>query len=319
MSAISGRGILVMSTTRRRVALAITAAASVASVLALAVPAQAVVPPTPSWPTAGRTPVGCAASVALGGPDNANWQYTYTDPGQPVITDTMVSGNSTNITVLPPAGAAVRFAAKASEPCSGVQAMGVYLSRNRVLITSASLTNTTADAFSSWWAWTAPTVQPDSAVGVWTVPYVMVERRYDSFVLDQDFRIVGVPSLSVTTIGTTGTWAKKPFYLVRAMTLSNTLSAAKVAKGRTVKATAVLKMATNAGYVVDASDKVVVQTKVGTGKWVSHASLTTNASGVVSYSFVLTATTQVRFVHNRVLSGKYTNAVTSAIKTVTRA
>jgi hypothetical protein len=287
--------------------------------LALAVPAQAVVPATPSWPTAGRAPVGCDPSVGLGGPDDAHWQYTYTDPGQPVITDTMVSGNSTNVTVLPPAGAAVRFAVKASEPCSGVQATGAFLSRNRVLITSVSLTNTTADAFSSWWAWTAPNVQPDSAVGVWTVPYVMVERRYDSFVLDQDFTIVGVPSLSVTTMGTAGAWAKKPFYLLRAMTLSNSLSAVKIAKGRTVKATAVLKMATNAGYVVDASDKVVVQTKVGTGTWTSHATLTTNASGVVSYSFVLTATTQVRFLHTRVLSGKYTNAVTSAIKTVTKA
>jgi len=208
---------------------------------------------------------------------------------------------------------------KGSEPCSGIALLGGYFARNRVIISALPFTNTTANAFSSWWTYNIPNIKPDDAAGVWTLPYAVVERRYDSFVLDQDFKIVGSPTATATSIGTTGAWANKPSYVLRAMTLSNALSAAKIAKGKTVKATAVLKMATNTGYVADASDKVVVQTKVGTGKWISNATLTTNASGVATYSFVLTATTQVRFVHARVLSGKFTNAVISAIKTVTRA
>jgi hypothetical protein len=85
---------------RRRAALGITAAASVASMIALAVPAQALVPVTPAWPTAGRVPSGCDASIGLSGP-NTDWNYTYTDSIQPVVSDTRVSGNVTNVTVLP--------------------------------------------------------------------------------------------------------------------------------------------------------------------------------------------------------------------------
>jgi len=307
-----------MFKTRRRVALGITAAASVASMIALAVPAQAVVPATPVWPTAGRAPSGCDASVGISG-SSSNWIYTFTDASQPIVTDARVSGNATNVTVLPPAGGPLNLYLKGSEPCSGIALLGGYFARNRVIISALPFTNTTANAFSSWWTYNIPNIKPDDAAGVWTLPYAVVERRYDSFVLDQDFKIVGSPTATATSIGTTGAWANKPSYVLRAMTLSNALSAAKIAKGKTVKATAVLKMATNTGYVADASDKVVVQTKVGTGKWISNATLTTNASGVATYSFVLTATTQVRFVHARVLSGKFTNAVISAIKTVTRA
>jgi hypothetical protein len=193
------------------------------------------------------------------------------------------------------------------------------ISHNGQIIGGSSLTNTTADPFASWWSAPVATVGPDDGIGVWSIPFGLTLRRYDSVVLDKDFKVVGTPvaTLSAQSV-TVGPWAAKRFYVVRAMTLSNALSAAKVTKGKTVKATAVLKMATNAGYLADASDKVVVQTKVGTGTWTTRATLTTNASGVVSYSFVLTATTQVRFLHNRVLSGKYTNAVTSGIKTVTK-
>jgi hypothetical protein len=318
MSAISGRGILVMSTTRRRIALGITAAASVASMLALAVPAQAVTPVAPVWPTVGRVPTGCDPGVTFGIIGPSSWHFGYTDSGQPVVNDVRVSANATNLTVVPPAGVILNYSVNVSEPCSGVVQVASYIARNKTVVALAAYTNTTANAFSSWWSLSAGNKLPDDAVGVWTVPLAGVARRYDTFTLDQDFKVVGSPVAGSASRTITGAWATKPSYVVRAMTLSNTLSAAKVKKGKTVKATAVLKMATNSGYLADASDKVVVQTKVGAGKWVSHATLTTNASGVVSYSFVLTATTQVRFVHNKVLSGKFTNAVTSAIKTVTK-
>jgi hypothetical protein len=306
-----------MLKTRRGAASGITAAASALAMLALAVPAQAL--PTPAWPTAGRIPTGCTAPITISG-SPSDWHYEYTDTTVPTFSDVLVGAGPSNITVVPPTGAVVKVSAKVNDTCGGVGFAGVDIALNGTIITGASLGPATTDAFSSWWTASIGTLPPDGAVGVWTLPIGIVSRRYDSFVLDKAFKVVGIPVATATpNTAIVGAWALKPSYYVRAMTLSNTLSAAKVRKGKTVKATAVLKMATNVGYMADASDKVIVQTKVGAGKWVSNATLTTNASGVVSYSFVLAATTQVRFVHNRVLRGKYTNAVTSAIKTVTKA
>ncbi len=306
-----------MLTSRRRVAFGITATASVVSMLALAVPAQALT--TPAWPTAGRVPTGCTAPISVSG-TASNWSYIYTDTTTPTFSDVLVSAGATNVTVVPPAGAAVTVSAKINNACGGVGLAAANVSLNGTIITGGTLVNTTTDAFSSWWTLNLGTLPPDTAVGVWRIPIGIVARRYDTFALDKTFTLLGIP-VATSSSGSpiVGAWALKPSYYLRAMTLSNALSAAKVKKGKTVKATAVLKMATNAGYVADAGDKVVVQTKVGAGKWTSHATLTTNASGVVSYSFVLTATTQVRFLHSRVLSGKFTNAVLSAIKTVTKA
>jgi hypothetical protein len=306
-----------MLKTRRGAASGITAATSALAMLALAVPAQAI--PTPAWPTAGRIPTGCTAPITISG-SPSDWHYEYTDTTVPTISDVLVGAGASSITVVPPTGAAVKVSAKVNDACGGVGFAGVNISLNGTIITGASLGPTTTDAFSGWWTMNVGTLPPDDAVGIWKLPIGIVARRYDGFVLDKAFKVVGIPVATATSnAAIVGAWALKPFYYVRAMTLSNTLSATKIAKGKTVKATAILKMATNTGYVPDASDKVVVQTKVGTGKWISNATVTTNASGVATYSFVLTATTQVRFVHNRVLSGKFTNAVTSAIKTVTKA
>jgi hypothetical protein len=306
-----------MLKSRRGAASGITAAASALAMLALAAPVEAL--PTPAWPTAGRIPTGCTAPLLIGGAA-ADWHYAFTDTSVPTFSDVHVGAGASNITVVPPTGAAVKVSAKTNDTCGGVGFAGVDISLNGTIITGASLGPATADVFSGWWTSTVGTFPPDFAAGVWKLPVGIVARRYDGFVLDKAFKIVGIPTATVSSNqAIVGAWALKPFYYVRAMTLSNTLSTAKAKKGTTVKTTAVLKMATNSGYAADASDKVVVQTRVGSGTWVSNATVTTNASGVASYSFVLTATTQVRFVHNRVLSGKFTNAVTSAIKTVKRA
>jgi hypothetical protein len=168
--------------------------------------------------------------------------------------------------------------------------------------------------------WSDPeTASPDGA-GLYKIAIVGIYRRYDTVLLRSDFTVVGTPAdSSASGQLVVGPWATKSLYILRATTITNTLSAAKVKKGKTVKATAVLKRATNAGYVADNGGKVAVQTKVGAGKWVTNATLTANASGVVTYSFVLTATTQVRFVHPRTLSGNFTDTKTSVIKTVTKA
>ena len=79
-------------------------------------------------------------------------------------------------------------------------------------------------------------------------------------------------------------------------------------------------MASATGYVSAPGARVSVQTKVGKRKrkWVTNATLTANASGVVTYSFVLSATTSVRFVHATTRSGNFTNGATSVTKVVKR-
>jgi hypothetical protein len=298
---------------RRRVAVGITALAAAVSTIALAVPAQGIVI-VPNWPV-GQIPSGpnCAMSTSnhAGSVYDQHWEDTST----PVVTDVLLNGGTT--LVVPPAGATRVLTAKIKAPCSGAGlALGLLL-KNETGYTVPFFSPASSDVFAGSWTQSQAVTTDD--VGYYRMGEMQVGRRYDSFILDSAFTYTSSVSSVATAIFVSGPWSLKKLYVLRAMTLAPKLSVAKIAKGKTVKATAVLKMATNAGYVADASDKVVVQTKVGAGKWISNATLTTNASGVVSYSFVLTATTQVRFVHNRVLSGKFTNAITSAIKTVTKA
>jgi len=300
-----------MHKTQRRAALGITALATVASTIALAVPAQAVTPSI--WPTSGHIPVGvgCLATSVVPDPDGV-LQTTFTDSGNPTISDVNFSGGTVVKAV--PAGTAYKLNVVASEPCSGIKTLTPVSVHNGTWANHSPAATTEAAAFSGVWA-EANVAHPDDA-GLYKFTIAGASRRYDSFVLRADFTVVGTPVTGTGFQLVVGPWATKSLYILRATTLTNALSAASATKGKTIKATAVIKRATNAGYVADASAKVAVQTKVGTGKWVTNATLTANASGVVTYSFVLSATTQVRFVHGRTLSGNFTEAVISPIKVV---
>jgi hypothetical protein len=78
----------------------------------------------------------------------------------------------------------------------------------------------------------------------------------------------------------------------------------------------VLKYAGVGTYLANAGGKVVVQTKVGKGGWTNRTTLTANASGAVSWKLKILKKTQVRLVSNAVLSGLFTAAATSPVKTV---
>jgi hypothetical protein len=303
-----------MFKTRRRVALGISAATSAVSMIVLAVPAQALT--VPIWPTAGHVPTGngCVVVNAISAPGDGIIQMAVTDTGNPTVSDVWFNAGTTVKAV--PAGTPYNINLKVVETCTGV---GDIIP---VLVHAGTWANisgspATANVFDGIWS-DPQTAKPDDA-GLYKIPLVGVSRRYDSLVLRADFTVVGTPVAGTGDQLVVGPWATKSLYILRATTVTNALSAAKVKKGKTVKATAVLKRATNAGYVADNGGKLAVQTKVGSGKWVTNATLTANASGVVTYSFVLTATTQVRFVHPRTLSGNFTEAITSAIKTVTKA
>jgi len=299
-----------MLKSRRRVALGISAAASVASMIALATPAQAISPPL--WPAAGRIPSGCASTtVSLGATD---YQYTFTDTADPAILDLSFGGKTT--IVVPPAGVTSDLRVRVRDLCSGTLGVVIGLKRNGApIILSESLPNAPANVFDGWWAEAPATYRPSDS-GYYTVPWGGTTHRWDSFLLDGDFKLVSkVDNSSGPNGAQVGAWSLKRIYVLNATTLTPS-APASVRKGRIAKATAVLKYATNAGYVADAGAKVSVQTKVGTGKWLTNATLTTNASGVASYSFVVNATTSVRFIHVTTLSGKYTNGAISAIKVV---
>jgi hypothetical protein len=306
---------------RRRVAVGITALAAAVSTMALAVPAEALVAPT--WPATTYVPTGCSGYLA-GGP-LGSWTYTFTDTSEPTITKLTI-GAASGVNVVPVAGTSLSVTAQVSAPCTGARFVWVYPRLNGGSLPAAGqMAPNSTDAFHGSWSINladamtglAGVTKPDSA-GVYTIPLAFASRRYDQVVLDKDLNFVSkidtvipgtAPSVPLPNV-------QQKFYVLRATTLSNAVSAAKVAKGKTVKATAVFKYATNAGFVAYASAKVKVQTKIGTGAWVTNATLTTSAAGIATYSFAVSKATSVRFVAASALSGKFTNGATSAIKTV---
>ena len=299
---------------RRSAATAITALAAAASTIALAVPAQAAI--LPEWPTAGHVPTGatCAITSLTAGTLYTN---TYADSGTPVVSDVAIGGGTS--VVVPPAGTAYRLTVKVSEPCSGTgYAEAVWLHNGRY--DTPQLQPDTTNAFSGPWSVRLHASPAD--VGRYRVSEFLGTRRYDSFSLDPFFAMVGSPVLHPTPLNggtwdySVGAWSVKDMYLLAATTMTSAVSAARVARGRSVRASAVLRYASGSTYVLDKGEKVVVQTRVGSGRWVTRASLVTNSSGAVAYSFVVNATTSVRFIHPTTHTGKFTNTATSPARTV---
>lgn len=300
---------MITSGLRRPVGL--SALVTAVATLALAVPAEAVTPP--DWPSAGHRPQGpnCEMTGSLATPPN--YDMRWADTATATVDDVFLNGGDT--LVLPPAGGTLTYTARVIERCGGVKQVLALPIKNEGAYTVHLMEPVTTNVFDGLWRFSRPATIAD--VGVYRMGEMNTVRRYDTFITNSDFTLVSkVASGSDKYV--TGPWSTKKLYVLRATTLSNALSASKVKKGKTVKATATLKMASATGYVAAPGAKVLVQTKVGSRKWVTNATLTTNASGVASYSFVLSATTSVRFVHATTRSGNLTNGVTSAIKVVKR-
>ena len=303
-----------MSTTRRLV-LALTATATAGAFVLSAHPAGAAVLP-PEWPAAGRVPLGCEGMLPENDPASG-YIVTYTDTSQPVVTDVSLGG-ATSLAI-PPGGRAIPVHVRATELCSGASGGQAYFSRyGSGKVTVISLAPQTDDVFHATLGGVTP-VLPPSAVGVYNVPVTQLGRRYDSFVLNPDFRLRAEPAPVVGTASqyVTGAWSMKRLYLLAQTTVVISSSVSKVRKGRKASVFGVLRYATGAGYVGDNGEKVYVQTKVGTGKWTTRAVLACGRTGGVTYTFAPLKTTQVRLVHPAVHSGRFTAAVTSAVKTIT--
>jgi hypothetical protein len=66
----------------------------------------------------------------------------------------------------------------------------------------------------------------------------------------------------------------------------------------------------------DNGEKLTVQVRVGKGAWITKATLLTGATGSASYTFSPSASSQVRFLHGDVHSGRFTAASASPVLTV---
>ena len=297
-----------MLKSRRRAAIAITAASSVVSMIAVALPAQAVA--LSDWPAAGRAAAGCA-TVTPAGPFS-DWTVSYTDTLMPSINNVFINGGT--YVIVPPAGRSASIQVAATEPCGGIGFVTPYPRIAGSLFPSAGVP-VSDNAFSLLTA-SAYAFNPSDA-GIVTVPLVQTNRRYDAFMLDKDFKLLGTPTATAATaVYMTGDWSTKKLYVLRQTTLTNTASKTIVPKATAVKFTAVLRYAINGAWAADNGEKVIVQTKVGTRAWTTRATLLASSAGIVSYTFKPTAATFVRFVHAAVLTGRFTASIVSPIRVI---
>jgi hypothetical protein len=299
-----------MGVRRRRGVLVLGAALGTASVLLASTPATAVLS-YPSWPSAGRLPSGCT-SVTPTAPGGVA-QFDYVDTTRPTLVSFSLVGGGTTLTI-PPAGRRSLVQATFAQPCSGVGDAAAYVEIGGALAYVPGV-RLNSDAF-------RPTVRMDSSVtltpddaGPMRIPFFGALTRYGTFSLDLDYRL-----LPGATAGAGVSWfgasATTTYYLLRASDLTSALSKAKVRKGKKVTVSGVLRYAEPASYAADDGGKVEVQTRVGTRAWKTRATLTADGTGAVSWKFKPAKTTQVRLVKKALLSGRYTAATTSAVRTV---
>jgi len=299
-----------MALSRRSIVASITAATCIAALGVTANPAGAF---TTSWPAGGYVPQGpdCKMNGLIGDVGILR-QSAWIDSTIPSVEDVFVNGG-TSVTI-PPAGRSVTFEARVIDRCSGVSLVQETLLYNESLETRPMMTAETHDVIGGMWG-DARAVTPSQA-GVYRMGSMVTARRYETFILDINFYLVShTPASSGGFV--VGPWSLKKMYLLRQTTLATSQSSTMIRKGRTVKFQGVLKYATDTGYLPDNGEKVTVQVKVGTGKWVTKATLTAGSTGIVTYTFVPAKTSYVRFGHTNVYSGRFTAAIVSAARKVT--
>jgi hypothetical protein len=293
---------------RRTTSLGVTAAAAAATFALTAVPASAITPPT--WPSTGHIPLGTGCAMTTSLSTGSSYDMRFTDTGVPVVEDVFMNGGT--VAVVPPTGGSFTISAKVTEACSGANIVQAILVHG-ASYTAPPLAPASVDVFHGTWAY-QKAATPDDA-GVYRLGEFATGRRYDSFILDADFHLTSsVPYSGYTFV--VGPWSVKKLYVLRQTTLA-VGAPASVKKGKQATITGLLKYATIAGFAPDNGEKIIVQTRVGTaGPWVTRATLTAISTGAVSIKLAFTKKSQVRLVHTAVLSGRFTAAVSSAVKTI---
>lgn len=301
-----------MHVTRRRLSISFAATSGVVVLALAAAPAGAAAPP--SWPSGGKVPVGCATVATIG--SGSASQFAFTDASVPTVSSAGVQfAGGKRVLVVPPTGASAVFELTVVNGCSGVGNVAAAVIRPDGTGGAGPFGPATTDAFAGRWQ-SIPAVATPANAGPFLFPTVDVRRRYDSFVLNSSFGYVSSVAAAGAASRVVGPWSTKPVYILRATTLTSAVSKAKVARGKKVTVSGVLKVADVGGYVAYPGATVVVQTKVGTSAWKSRTTLTANGTGAVSWSVKILKKTQLRLVTAQVLASPYTAASTSATRTV---
>ena len=218
--------------------------------------------------------------------------------------------------VIGPRGVSVTYAIPVLDGCSGVKgAAAWFVSSSYTGISFFS--DLDPDPFHTVVGGRG-TVKPSSATS-FRIPFVIASPRYSSFTLDQDFHLLtSTPFITPSgdLVMLTGPWSTTTFYYLRQTTIATTQSAKAVKRKHSVTATATLSYADDNAWRRDNGEALLVQVRSGTSGWITRKALTTTSTGTAAYTFVPTATSQVRFVHSDVHSGRFTAASTSAIMTV---
>jgi hypothetical protein len=299
-----------LARTRRLAASSI--AVSAVSMVAFASTASAATPPP--W-DGSTTPTSSSTCVMPGSPTSDPTHLfvsTYTDSGLPTITDVQFGHASTY--VLAPGATNVPLHVLATETCSGVGDVRIALTKSpSTFLPFTSMTFDTTDAFHASVTQVAPLTT--TYAGVYHAAFGLVTRRYDSFQIGIDGAYV---TSSPGTGGTyvSGPWSTKKLYLLLKTTLTAAATKASVKKGVKVTFSTVLKKASGSTYTNASGEAVLFQTRIGKGKWVTRATRTTTAAGAASYAFAPTTTMTWRWVHANRLTGTFTAAGLSVVKTI---
>jgi hypothetical protein len=272
------------------------------SAFALASPAQALVPP--DWPAAGFLPTGCTL-VVPSGPDLAftDWtvpqlrSLTWLRNGVPVGSD-LVLGPS------PVSG--IGIGGRVTSGCSGsgmatsptVRTGGTLWLRMTTASPPQALALTRSTTTSAWdTVWYAPSPGPVTleGAGYSLSAFMWVSAaRYGTFTLDYSGRLVGsaAPPPLAYVIPTVA----QKLRVLRATTTSLATSATSVPRGRSVRATAAVRVAVTGRYVGTSGLRVVLQRRYGTNAWRTVASALTNRSGAAAFSVPVVRTAAFRAV-----------------------
>lgn len=309
-----------LRTTRqgRRLALAATALlGSAALAVSTAVPAGAV--SISDW-TTGYVPQGAGCTVTAGTYVAPDLQLTYADTVVPSVVGWGINGKTT-YALLVPGLQTLTFSARVKQGCGGLQGSGGGLF---LRITNGPTSNifpfnmasTTTNPFDQTFA--NSFTGDASYAGMYQVPAAVFQKRFDTFTLNStDFSYVSSTADTSDAPTLTGPWSTQRTYLLLKTTVSTSASRSTVPAGGNVTFRATLKKAGLAAYVPAAGSKVVLQTRVGTGSWVTRATRTASATGAVSFTFAPSRTMSWRWVHVGEKTSLYTAPVTSTVKRIT--
>jgi hypothetical protein len=220
------------------------------------------------------------------------------------------------IIVVGPAGRGIRFSAWTTQYCSGVAQTAISIAVNGGSSTSVGPTSAVFDdAFGATWLSAVRTAMPSRAGRY--VATATTQRRYDSFVLDADHRLVSKVDSVDAPVSVGGPWTAVPQYVLRQSTLTARLSRSLVGRGGAVTVTGHLNYALDRAWARDTGGRVTVLTRAPGKPWVARTILLADANGRISWTFRPVGRTYIHLVHEPTYSGRFTAGSSTAALLVT--